>query len=216
MNYAAARANMVESQLRPNKISDAALLAAMAAVPREQFVPDTYQSLAYIDEDLPLGGGRALMEPMVFGRLLQEAAIEAGDCVLDLGSGSGYSTAILARLAGRVIGVEGVASLAAAARRNLAELGIGNVTIEEGPLERGAPKFAPFEVIVMEGAVELVPDGILAQLAEGGRMVGVVLAGGIGRATLTRRIGGALSSRVIFDAAVARLPGFAREQGFVF
>lgn len=216
MDYAAARLNMIEGQIRPNRVTDEELLAALASVPRELFVPEALRSLAYCDEDIPIGNGRFLMEPMVLAQLLQMAAIQPGDTLLDVGCGTGYSSAVAASLANRVVAVESDKALASRAADVLAELSIGNVTVVEGPLEEGCPKHGPYQAIVLQGAVEFVPPAILQQLTEGGRLVAVVLHDGVGRATLMQRTHGAVSGRIIFDAAVARLPGFSRQPGFIF
>lgn len=217
VDFATARLNMVESQLRTNKVTDPALLEAFETVPRELFVPEPLRGIAYIDEDVPLGGGRFVMEPMILARLLQAARPAPGDVALDLGCGSGYGTAILSRLVATVVAVESDATLAAEANRVLSGLEIDNVVVIEGPLTEGYPKQAPYNVILINGAVAEVPTAISAQLAEGGRLVTVVKAGtGLGRATLMRRDGGVISSRVFHDAALPLLPGFEAEPGFVF
>ena len=216
MDYAAARRNMVESQLRPNKVTDPALLDALASVPRELFVPAALRSVAYVDEDVPLGRGRFLMEPMILGRLLELAAVRPSDVALAVGVGLGYSTAILARVAGRVVALESDRELAQQAAQTLQILGAANVALVEGPLAEGAPRQAPFDVILLDGAVDRVPPALVDQLAEGGRLVAVVRTAGIGRATLMTRRAGVVASRVAFDAAVPRLPGFAAAAAFVF
>ena len=216
MDYAAARLNMVECQIRTNRVIDQALLDAFASLPRERFVPPPYRGRAYVDEDVPLGGGRCLMEPMVLGRLLQVAAIEPGDVVLDVGCATGYSAAVMARLASSVVALESDKALAAQATQTLAELGVHNVSVVEGRLTEGCPIQAPYNVILIDGAVELVPPAILDQLAEGGRLVTVLGQGAPRRATLMERIGGTVSGRPLFEAAVAPLPGFSRDPGFVF
>ncbi len=184
MDYASARRNMVESQLRPNKVTDPALLDALAAVPRELFVPEPLRSVAYVDEDIPLGRGRFLMEPMILGRLLELAAVRSSDVALVVGAGLGYSAAVLARIAGRVVALEGDRELAQQAAQMLQNLGVSNVALVEGPLAEGAPRQAPFNVILFDGAVDRVPPAILDQLPEGGRLVVVIRTAGIGRATL--------------------------------
>ena len=216
MDYAAARRNMVESQLRPNRVTDPALLEALAAVPRELFVPATLRSVAYVDEDIPLGHGRFLMEPMIFGRLLELAAVRPSDAALVIGAGTGYDAAVLARIAGRVVALESDGELARQAAQRLQDLGAANVALIEGPLTEGAPRQAPFDVILFDGAIERVPAAILDQLAEGGRLAAVVRTAGIGRATLMTRQSGILASRAAFDAAVPSLPGFEVEAAFVF
>ncbi len=217
MDYAAARLNMVESQVRTNKVTDPAILAAMLEIPRERFLPDAMRGVAYVDEDIPIGDGRYLLEPMVHARLLQTAAIEPGDNVLEIGSGLGYGAALLDRLAARVVALESAPALAAAATRLLAEVGAARVKVVQGPLDAGWPAAAPYRAIVLAGAVQRIPPAIEAQLAEGGRMVAVVTPPGEpGKATLIQRIGGVIARRVVFDAASALLPGFALEPGFVF
>lgn len=217
VDFAAARLNMVESQLRTNKVTDLRLLAAFETVPRELFVPEPLRGIAYIDEDVALGGGRFVMEPRVLARLLQAAQPGPEDVALDLGCASGYATAILSRLVATVVALEDDAALAAAANRTLGELEIDNAVVVEGRLTEGYPKQAPYNVILLGGAVAEVPAAIADQLAEGGRLVTVVSAGpGLGRATLMRRDGGVISSRILYDAALPVLPGFEAEPGFVF
>lgn len=216
MDYATARRNMVESQLRPNKVTDQAVLDALAAVPRELYVPEPMRGVAYVDEDIPLGGGRFLMEPMILARLVQLAAVQPGDAVLVIGSGTGYGAAIVSRLAGRVVALESDRGLARPAAENLKAAGAANVAAIEGPLPGGAPQLAPFDVILFEGSVDAVPPAIVEQLANGGRLVAVANQDGIGRATLMTRRDGGVASRVAFDAAVPRLPGFERAAVFVF
>jgi len=217
MDYAAARLNMVESQVRTNKVTDPRLLSAMLEIPRERFVPAALRGVAYVDEDVPIGGGRWLMEPMIYARLLQIAAIESSDNVLEVGSGPGYGAVILDRLAARVTALESDSALADGCAGMLAELGAARVTVARGPLDAGWPAGAPYRVIVLAGAAQQVPPALEAQLAEGGRMVAVIAPPGEpGRATLIQRIGGVMARRVVFDAASALLPGFAVEPGFVF
>ena len=203
MDYASARRNMVESQLRPNKVTDPALLDALASVPRELFVPEPLRSVAYVDEDIPLGRGRFLMEPMILGRLLELAAVRSSDVALVVG-------------AGRVVALEGDRELAQQAARMLQTLGLSNVALVEGPLAEGPPRQAPFDVVLFDGAIDRVPPAILDQLAEEGRLVVVIRTSGIGRATLMTRQAGIMASRVAFDAAVPRLPGFEPAPAFVF
>jgi protein-L-isoaspartate(D-aspartate) O-methyltransferase len=216
-DFAAARHNMVEGQIRTNKVTDPAVIAAFRAVPRELFVPKSLRGIAYADEDLPVKAGRYLLEPLVLARLAQIAAIAPTDTVLDVGPASGYSTAIVAKIAGSVVAVESDAELASQATRALGELGLDNAAVVTGPLERGYAKQAPYEVILLNGAIARVPNSLLDQLAEGGRLVAVIDGdGGIGRATLMIKRSGVVSSRVVFDASSLPLPGFAVEAGFVF
>lgn len=217
IDYAAARLTMVESQLRTNKVTDEAVLDAFLAVPRERFVPAPLRGTAYVDDDLPLGGGRHLMEPMVLARLLQLAEIGRGDRVLEIGCATGYGTALLARLARSVVAIESDVELARQAMARLRELGIGNVAVLEASLTAGYPGRAPYDVILFEGAVASIPDAIAQQLADRGRLVAVLQEGeGVGRAVLMSSVGGMLSRRPCFDASVPLLPGFQPAPSFVF
>ncbi len=217
VDFATARLNMVESQIRTNKVTDPHLLDAFETIPRERFVPERLRGIAYIDEDVALGGERYVMEPMVLAKLLQAARPGPEDVALDLGCGSGYATAILSRLVATVVALEADAALAAAAIRTLDELEIDNAVVVEGPLAEGYPRQAPYNIILLDGAVAEVPTAIADQLAEGGRLVTVVSVGaGLGRATLMQRDGGVISSRILCDAAVPVLPGFEAVPGFVF
>lgn len=214
--FSAARHNMVENQIRTNKVTDPALIGALSALPREVFVPDRARSLAYVDEDLAIGAGRYLMEPMVLARLLQSAMPRPEDVALVVGSGSGYSVAVLARLCTTVVAVEENADLATRSAETLTRLEIDNAVVIEGSLTAGYAKHAPYDVILIDGAVETVPDALLDQLAEGGRLVTVQHERGVGRGVMYMRRGGARSRRIIFDAATPLLPGFARKVGFEF
>ena len=180
-NLAAARLAMVDGQLRPNKVTDMAVIQAFLDVPRERFVPESLRGTAYIDEDLPVGGGRFVMEPMVLARMLQIATIQSGDVVLEIGTGTGYGTAILTKLTDRVVSVESDQALAAKARGTLAELELDRAaTVIDGPMERGYPERAPYDAILFSGAVAEIPEAITAQLAGGGRLLAVVKENGVG------------------------------------
>jgi protein-L-isoaspartate(D-aspartate) O-methyltransferase len=222
MDFALARRNMVESQIRPNDVTDRELIAALMDVPRERFVPAAMRGLAYIDEDVPLrdasseGGRRWLMEPMPFARLVQLAEIGQNDLVLDIGCATGYSTAVLARLAESVVGLESDAELASRAETQLVEAGVGNAAIVTGDLAEGYPSQGPYDVIILEGSVEQIPDAIFKQLRDGGRLVAAVTAGPIGKATLFRSIAGDISPSVAFDINIQKLPGFDKKLEFVF
>jgi protein-L-isoaspartate(D-aspartate) O-methyltransferase len=216
MNFAAARHNMVESQLRTNKVNDIAVLDAFDSVPREMFAPAGREAVAYVDDDLPIAPGRFLMEPMVLARLVQLAGPKASDAALDVACGTGYSTAILSRLAGRVVGLEGDAGLARRARASLLDQGATNASIVEGDPPQGWREGAPYDAILVNGMIDVVPPALVEQLGEGGRLVYVQRRDGVGRATLTTRIEGVVSSRISFEAAVPPLPGFLAPAGFVF
>lgn len=217
MDYSAARLNMVESQVRPNRVTDPRIVLAMLELPREKFLPDSLRGIAYVDEDVHIGNGRYLTEPMVLARLLQAAAIEDSDTVLEIGTASGYGAAVLSRLAGKVVALDSDSALVRKAAGLLTELGVKNASVVEGPLAAGWPKAAPYNAIVFSGGTEHVPQAVIDQLAEGGRLVAVIAAPGeASRATLMRRIGGSISTRAIFDAASPTLPGLKRDPGFVF
>ena len=214
------RLNMVESQVLPSDVTDRRILQAMRELPRERFVPEPIAGLAYIDEALPLTPPgperRWLLAPRLTAKLLQLADIADGDRVLHVGCGTGYGTAILARMAGSLIALESDEKLAAAARANLADLGIANVTVKTGPLNAGLADDAPFDAIVIEGAVLEAPDVLLDQLKGGGRLVAVVAEDGVGTATQWRRLGRSVNSWGAFDAAAPVLPGIEKAPSFVF
>lgn len=217
VDYSVVRRNMVESQVRPNRVTDPAIIEALTGVPRELFVPDPLRGIAYVDKDIDLGRGRYLMAPMVMARLLQVGEIRPGAIALDIGCASGYSTAVLARLCDSVMAVEEDTELVGAATTVLAELGVDNAAVIEGPLVQGYAKQAPYDLILFGGAIPRVPEAIAGQLAEGGRIVAVIDEGtGIGRGTVFTGHDGGLSGRQIFDAAIPLLPGFAGKPEFVF
>ncbi|MBL6457924.1 protein-L-isoaspartate O-methyltransferase [Belnapia sp. T6] len=218
MDYADARRRMVDGQLRPNKVTDPRLLEAMRTLPRERFLPAAVAARAYTDEDVPLPGGRAMMEPMVLARLVQLAALRPGDRALVAGAGTGYGAAVLAHMGARVTALEADAPLLAVARTVLPDcLPAGAVRLEAVDPTGGFAAGAPYDIILIEGEVPEVPGPLADQLAEGGRLVTAI---GIGRrqgkAILGQRIGGAFTTTPVFDCAVAPLPAFARSAGFVF
>ena len=216
-DYAVARHKMVENQLRPNRVTDERVIEAFLRLRRELFLPERLRAIAYVDEDLPLGGGRYLMQPMVAARLLQAAMPEAKDTALVVGAGVGYEAALLALLARHVVALEDNAELGRIGRSALVDHRIGSVSYVETPLPLGHRQPAPNNVILFGGAAAEVPAAIGGQLAEGGRMVVVLRQQGrVGRATLITRTGGVLAQRAIFDAATPLLPGFAATPAFVF
>jgi protein-L-isoaspartate(D-aspartate) O-methyltransferase len=214
-DFARLRRAMVDGQVRVNDVTDPRIIDAMLDIPRERFVPASRAGLAYIDEDLPLGSGRYLIEPMVLAKLVHALALSPNDRVLDVGCATGYGAVLLSRLAGRVVAVEEEPALASAARRFLAELA-PDVSLIVGPLTAGAPGERPFDAILVEGSIETVPEALARQLKEGGRLAAVIGSGGMGRATLHVRTGRVLSQRPVFDAASPPLPGFAVPRQFVF
>ena len=217
-DYAKARQHMVDSQLRTNKLTDARLIEAFATVPRESFVPPAVRAIAYVDEDLPFGDGRFLLEPMVLARLLQTAAPRAADVALIIGPATGYAAAILSHVVSTVVAVDPDKPSADAVSGQLSTMGIDNVVMVEGALNDGYPQQAPYDIIVIEGSVAEVPRALLDQLGEGGRLVTVVRDGDkpSGHAVLYERVSGIVGHTVVFDANVPRLSEFNREPGFVF
>jgi protein-L-isoaspartate(D-aspartate) O-methyltransferase len=216
-DYTVARLNMVEGQIKPNRVTDGALLDAFLEVPRELFVPKAMRGIAYVDEDIRIAGNRWLMEPMVLGRLLQESGIGPDDVVLDVGCGSGYSTAVIARLCNTVVAVESDPDLAHQATQLLAQLGVDNAVVMEGPPAEGHREQAPYQAIIINGAVAEVPEALTAQIAEGGRLGAVIRPGsGMGKATLFLRLGDTLARRELFDAATPYLPGLEPRPAFQF
>jgi protein-L-isoaspartate(D-aspartate) O-methyltransferase len=216
--FAEARRYMVLTQLRPNKVVNEDLIAAMGSVPREQFVPKAYRGVAYMDEDVAVAPGRFLMEPMILARLLQEAEVAPQDVALVVGCATGYEVAVLAKLANTVIGLDADAALIAQAGQTLQQLGIDNTALIEGPLAGGLAKQGPFNVILIAGAVPEISPALLDQLADGGRLVGVVRAADapIGQAVIVTRTAAGLAERILFDAGTPVLPGFEQPAGFVF
>jgi protein-L-isoaspartate(D-aspartate) O-methyltransferase len=216
MDYAAARQHMIDSQIRTNKVTDATVIAALAALPRELFVAESHRKLAYIDRPVPMAPGRRMMEPMYLARLLQLAELEPKAKALVVGAGTGYAAAILSKVVAKVTALESAADLAARARTILAGLGLGNVQVVEGDLAAGRANEAPFDFILVDGAVETLPDALTAQLAEGGTLATIVMSGSIGQGVLITKADGVLTRREVFDAETDVLPGFTRPQRFVF
>jgi protein-L-isoaspartate(D-aspartate) O-methyltransferase len=210
------RTKMVDSQVRATDVTSLPLIDAMLTIPREAFVPTPRRELAYIDEDIEVAPGRFLMEPSPFARLVQMAVIRPSDFVLDVGCCTGYSAAVLSKMAGAVVALEEDQALAAKAQALLASLGCDTVAVVEGPLAKGYAAEAPYDVIVIEGAVDIVPDALFDQMKEDGRLVVVEGHGNAGVARLYVRKNGVVSGRRVFNAAVKPLPGFHREKAFEF
>ncbi|QKC90207.1 protein-L-isoaspartate O-methyltransferase [Mesorhizobium sp. NZP2234] len=219
-DFSELRVKMVDGQVRTTDVTSAPLLEALLSVPRELFVGDQQRDLAYIDEDIRIGGGadgaRYLMEASPLAKLMQLAEINPTDSVLDVGSGSGYASAILSRLARSVVALESDSVLAQTAASTLSGLGCGNVTVVQGALAQGHAAKAPYDVIFIGGSVEKVPAPLLDQLADGGRLVAVEGQGNAGVARLFFKAGGVATGRRAFNAAIKPLPGFEREHAFEF
>lgn len=208
-DFAAARAAMVESQLRPQGVTDPLVLGAMASVQREKFLPPETRPLAYVDRGVLMGDGRFLAAPAVLGALLDEMIPMPGQRALVVGAGTGYSAAVLQTIGLAVTALESSAELAARAREN-------GLEVVEGPLEAGWSKGAPYEQILIDGAVECIPDAIVDQLADGGRLGTALLDRGVSRLTIGRKAGGAFGYLSVTDAGVPALPGFKRPRAFTF
>jgi|SRR5215207_401170 len=208
-DYAAARQAMVDSQLRPEGVSDPAVIAAMSLVPREQFVPDEQKPLAYIDRAVPLGEGRALPAPAVLGLLLTALAPVRGESALVVGAGTGYSAAVLKEMGVDTDAVESSAALAGVGRQN-------GIEIVEGAAAQGLRKGAPYDIVLIDGAVEFIPDALVQQLRDGGRLGGAIVDRGITRLVTGKKAGGGFGYLTIADAATPGLPGFERPPAFVF
>jgi len=220
IDFAAARRMMVDGQVRTSDVTDLRIITAMLELPRERFVPEASADLAYLDLDAPAASGgeqaRRLLKPMVLAKMVQAAAAKASDHVLDVGCASGYSSALLGRLASSVIALEEEETLVRLARENLKAVGADNVTVVAGPLTQGWQGGAPYDVIFLNGATEIAPQALTRQLKDGGRLVGVLGRAPTGQAMLYRSVGGDVSGWPIFDAAAPVLPGFAAPPEFVF
>jgi protein-L-isoaspartate(D-aspartate) O-methyltransferase len=219
-DFSTARQRMVDGQVRPSDVTDNRIIEAMLAIPREAFVPESQRSLAYLDLDIDVSGGgaakRFLLRPAVTAKMLQAAEIGENDNVLVVGCASGYLVALAARLARKVTGTECDSALAAKAQADLAAFSIGNVTVKTAPVADGDSANAPFDVILLNGATEVVPEGLYRQLSEGGRLVGAFALAGPQRAVVVTNSHGDFGHRALFDTAIPVLPGLERPPAFVF
>jgi protein-L-isoaspartate(D-aspartate) O-methyltransferase len=213
---AAARRMMVDGQIRTADVTNPDLIGAMLTVQRERFVPAALAEQAYRDGDVAIAAQRVLLRPMVLAKLLQAARVTSTDRVLDVGCGTGYSAAVLARLADAVIALEQDEALAARARETLAAIGVGNVTVATGPHTAGWPAAVPYDLVLLNGSTEVVPDTLGGQLKPDGRLVCIFGRGPTGKAMIYRLIEGQLVGRPAFDAAAPVLPGFVAPPAFVF
>jgi protein-L-isoaspartate(D-aspartate) O-methyltransferase len=218
--FSTARQNMVDGQVRPSDVTDINIINAMLEVPREAFVPPSARALAYLDLDLDVSEGAAtkrfLIKPVVTAKMLQAAEIGDTDNVLVVGCATGYSAAVVARLAGRVTATESDPALAAKARDILSHAGFGHVTVEAAAAAEGNAANAPYDVIILDGATEIIPDRLYQQLREGGRLVGVFAMTRPPRAMIVTRSHGDFGNRALFDAVAPVLPGLERLPTFVF
>ena len=212
MDYAAARRAMVDSQLRPSGVTDPTVIAAMAVVPRERYVPEAAMGFAYIDRPLPFGNGRAMTPPATLGRMIVELDVKRGESGLVVGAGTGYSVAILADMGAVVTALESDSSLA----DTLEQLAGTDVRIVRGDLAAGAADAAPFDFILIDGAVEILPEVLTDQLKPGGRLSGCLIERGVQRLVIGQRTGTAFGLRSLADTAAPPLPGFTRPRVFTF
>jgi len=216
MNFDTARRNMISSQVCVSDVSDPLVVRAMAKIPREKFVPKQLESLAYVDEDLSVGNGRHIMEPMVLARLLQLADVKSTDRAMVICAGTGYSAAVLGHMASSVVALESHSAMNEKATKTLLELGLHNVTVIDGDVTKDYAAQGSYDVILVDGAIQEVPTEAIARLADGGRLVTVIKKSAVGRATLFTRLGDVISHREDFDANVPVLPEFLRVQEFCF
>jgi protein-L-isoaspartate(D-aspartate) O-methyltransferase len=215
-SFDVARQNMINSQLRPNRLTDDRVADAIEKVSREIFVPEDKRGVAYMDEDIHLGNGRYIMEPITFAKLVQVAQLSENDVVLDVACTTGYSTAVLSYLANTIVGVEENDELASQAQDNLTQSEIANADVLVASHAGGYPDQSPYSVIFIQGAVSEVPKSLLNQLGEGGRLLAVVRNGQVGQAHIYRSLRGRIADQVLFDASVPVLPGFEPADNFEF
>ncbi|MBM10024.1 MAG: protein-L-isoaspartate O-methyltransferase [Magnetovibrio sp.] len=217
MDYVAARQNMVDCQVLPNRVTNLKVVEGMLSLPREKFVPLELMDVAYLDGSLPLGSGRYLMKPMIMARLLDTIEPDNQEVAMVVGCASGYLTALLASMVSSVVAVEVDKTFNLRVGETFKELGIDNVLLVKGSLNGGFNKQSPYDVIVFDGAVAVIPDSIIEQLADGGRLIAIVIGeDGVGRVTLVTRHGEVISSRNIFEASAQLLPGFEHKVSFSF
>lgn len=219
-DFATARQRMVDGQVRPSDVTDLRIIDAMLAVPREMFVPDGQRPIAYLDLDIEVSAAgaekRYLIKPVVLAKMIQAAAISATDRVLVVGCATGYSAAVIAHLTNDVVATDPDAALAASAKSNFARLGLAGVTVAVAEPAQGDPAHGPYDVIVIDGATAIEPQGLYDQLKLGGRLVGIFSKSQPPRATLVARSVADFGSRVLFDASAPILPGLARVPAFSF
>ncbi|MFZ0099206.1 MAG: protein-L-isoaspartate O-methyltransferase [Gemmobacter sp.] len=213
-DFATRRTMMVDTQVRPSDVTKYPIIAAMLSVPREAFVPAQMREAAYAGEHVTLGGGRVVLDPRTLAKLLDALDIQGTETVLDIGCGLGYSSAIIARMAEAVVAVEEDETLASEAQRALSAQGVDNAAVSQGKLVGGAPKAGPYDVIVLQGAAEVIPDSLIAQLKEGGRIGALFMEGNLGVARVGYKIDGRITWRQVFNGSAPVLPGFETRKAF--
>lgn len=214
LDFPAMRRAMVDSQLRTNAVNDPRVTAVMESVAREAFVPEDRRAIAYIDRAIPLSATRAMNPPLITARLIVEAGIKAADKVLIIGAASGYAAAVVAELAASVVALESDAGLVSDAKAHLK--GLPNVTVVSRDMAKGHAKGAPYDVILVDGAIEQVPDALIAQMADHGRLAAAIVDGGVSRLSVGYKAGKTLGITPVMDADAVTLPGFALPRGFAF
>jgi protein-L-isoaspartate(D-aspartate) O-methyltransferase len=205
---------MVDTQVRPSDVTKFPIIDAMLTVPRELYVPRDRREAAYVGENLAIGSGRVVLEARTLAKMLDTLDIQPNELVLDVGCGLGYSAAVIARLADTVVAVEEDATLAAEAQRLLSEEGVDNALVVTGPLTQGSPRHAPYDVITVQGAVEMVPQALLDQLRDGGRIGALFMDGVLGTVMIGYKADGGVSWRSAFNAAAPVLDGFRKARSF--
>ncbi|RFU11701.1 protein-L-isoaspartate O-methyltransferase [Rhodobacteraceae bacterium W635] len=214
-DFATLRTVMVDTQVRTQDVTKFNIIEAMLSVAREAYLPDAMRSIAYVGGDVTLDGGRVVLEPRTQGKMLDALDVQPDELVLDLGCGYGYSSAVLAHLAEAVVAVEEIRELATEAQSVLGEQDVDNVAVIEGPLAGGSAKHAPFDVICIQGGVEQVPDALLDQLGEGGRIAAIFMEGALGECRIGHKLDGRVNWRMAFNASAPILPGFRKDPGFI-
>lgn len=213
-DYTTRRTMMVDTQVRPSDVTKFPIIDAMLAVPRELFVPAAKRDAAYVGENVDIGGGRVLLEPRTFAKLLDALNVQPGEVVLDVACGLGYSTAVLARLADFVVGLDDDDARAEEAQATLSELGVDNAAVISGPLAEGAAKSGPYDVVIMQGAIEELPAAIAAQVKDGGRIGCLFAEGALGVARIGRKHGDRIDWHYSFNASAPVLAGFEKQAVF--
>lgn len=213
-DFAERRRMMVDNQVRPSDVTKYPIIDALLEVQRENYVPQALREAAYLGENLEIGGGRVMLDPRTLGKMLDVLDLENDEMVLDLGCGLGYSAAVIAQIAQAVIAVEEVEALADEAEALLAAGGVDNVVVEKGLLVQGAPQHGPYDVIILEGAVEQIPAALEDQLKDGGRIVALFVEENLGTVRIGYKIAGRVNWRYAFNASAPVMSGFERKEEF--
>ncbi|MDT1062851.1 protein-L-isoaspartate O-methyltransferase [Paracoccus sp. CPCC 101403] len=214
-DFAQRRTMMVDSQVRPNDVTSYPVIDAMLHVPREQFVPDARRDVAYAGQNIELGAGRVLLEPRTLGKMMEVLDLQSGDLVLNVGAGYGYTAALVAMIAQAVVAVEDDPAMAAEAQSRLTAQDVFNAAVVTGPLNQGYASQAPYDAMLIEGAIEEFPAALAEQLRDGGRVVALFREGNLGTVRIGRKVEGRINWRFAFNAGAPVLPGFEKVRGFV-